>query len=81
MGEYTLVKLYLFVCFFFRATAAAYGVSQARGLIGAVASGLHHNHSNSGSEPLLGPTPQLMATLDPYPTEQGQALNPHSHGY
>ena len=32
---------------------AAYGSSQARGLIGAVAAGLHHSHSNAGSEPHL----------------------------
>ena len=42
----------------------AYGGSQARGLIGAVASGLHHSHSNAGSEPHLQPTPQLTAMLD-----------------
>ena len=30
---------------------------------------LHHSHSNTGSKPYLQPTPQLMATLDPYPTE------------
>ena len=28
---------------------ATYGGSQARGLIGAVAAGLHHSHSNAGS--------------------------------
>ena len=43
----------------------AYESSQARGLIRAVASGLHHNDSNSGSEPNLQPTPQLTAMLDP----------------
>ena len=42
-----------------------YGGSQARGPIGAVAASLHQSHSNSGSEPHLQPTPQLMATLDP----------------
>ena len=31
----------------------AYGGSQARGLIGAVAAGLCHSHSNAGSEPHL----------------------------
>ena len=36
-----------------RATPAAYGGSQARGLIRAVAAGLHHSHSNTGSEPRL----------------------------
>ena len=42
----------------------AYGSSQARGPIGAVAAGLHHSHSNSGSELRLQPTPQLTATPD-----------------
>ena len=32
---------------------AAYGGSQARGLIEAIAASLHHSHSNSGSEPRL----------------------------
>ena len=63
------VVFFLFVCFcffaFFRAAPAAYGGSQARGQIGAVATGLHQSHSNVGSEPHLQPTPQLMATLDP----------------
>ena len=35
------------------ATPAAYGGSQARGPIGTVATGLHHSHSNAGSEPCL----------------------------
>ena len=39
--------------------------SQARGPIGAVASSLHHSHSNSESELRLQPTPQLKATPDP----------------
>ena len=48
-------KEVLFVCFsvFFRAVCAAYGSSQARGRIGATATGLHHSHSNVGSEPCL----------------------------
>ena len=45
----------------FRATPAAYGSSQARGRMGAAAAGQCHSHSNSGSEPHLQPTPQLMA--------------------
>ena len=40
----------------------AYGSSQVRGLIGAVAAGLHSSHRDTGSEPHL---PQLTATLDP----------------
>ena len=52
---------------FFGGVAAptAYGGSQARGRIRAVASGLHYSHSNSGSEPHLQPTPQLTAIPDP----------------
>ena len=42
-----------------------YGSSQARGLIGAVATSLHHSHSNAGSRLHLRPTPQLRATPDP----------------
>ena len=49
----------------FRAASAACGGSQARGRIRAVAAGLHHSHSNSGSEPSLRLTPQLTATPDP----------------
>ena len=48
-----------------RAAPAAYGGSQVRGLIGAVAVGLHYSHSTAGSELCLQPTPQLMATPDP----------------
>ena len=49
------VRKYIFFPFFFffglfRAAPVAYGGSQARGPIGAVAAGLHHSHSNSGSE-------------------------------
>ena len=43
-----------------------FGSSQARGLIRAAAA---------------CPVPQLTAVLDPQPTEQGQGLNPHPHGY
>ena len=53
----------------FRAAPAAYGGSQARGRIRAVAADLSHSHSNIGSEPRLQPTPQLMAMPDPQPTE------------
>ena len=47
------------------AASAAYGDSQDRGQIGAVATGLCQSHSNAGSEPRLQPTPQLTATPDP----------------
>ena len=48
------------------AAPAAYGGSQARGPIGAAATGLRqsHSHSHAGSEPRLQPTPQLTATPD-----------------
>ena len=49
----------------FTATPVAYGGSQARGLIGATAAGLHESHSNARSKPHEQPTPQLPATLDP----------------
>ena len=57
--------LFYFILLLFRATPVAYGGSQARGRIGTTAAGLHHSHSNTGSEPRLWPTPQLMAMTDP----------------
>ena len=47
------------------AAPAAYGGSQARGLIGAIDASLCRCHSNVGSELRLQLTPQLMATPDP----------------
>ena len=57
-----------------------YEGSQARSLIGAIADGLRQSHSNVGSKPNLQPTPQLTATPDRQPTEQGWGLNPQPHG-
>ena len=69
--------IYLFIFFvflpFLRLLPTAHGGSHARGLIGAVAAGLHYSHSNTGSEPRLQPTPQLMATQDP-------GIEPQPHG-
>ena len=62
------------------AAPMAYGGSQARGPIGAVADGLQHSHSNAGSEACLRPIPQLTAPPDPQPTERGQGSNPRPHG-
>ena len=59
----------------------AYGSSQAGGRTGATVASLGHSHRNTGSEPCLRPTPQLMAMLDPRLTERGQGLNPNPHGY
>ena len=45
--------LFLLVCFFLPvsgATSVAYGGFQARGLIGAMAAGLHQSHSNARSK-------------------------------
>ena len=54
---FTVVGFFLFVCFCLFAISwavlAAYGGSQARGQIRAVAASLHQSHSNSGSEPHL----------------------------
>ena len=59
----------LFVCLVFLPfrglLPTAYGGSQARGLIGAAATGLCHSHSNAESESHLQPTPQLPAMPDP----------------
>ena len=50
----------------------AYGGSQARGLIGVVATGLDQSHSNARSKLGLQPTSQLMATLDSYPLNKAR---------
>ena len=64
---YKYIYIYFWGVFFclFRATPAAYGSSKARGLIRAVAAGLHHSHGNARSELHLRPTPQLTAMPDP----------------
>ena len=77
---YTLIMQLTVFCFF-RTAPTAYGSSQARGRIRAAAAGLHHCLRNMGSELCLQPTPQLTATPDPRPTEQGLGSNPHPHGY
>ena len=59
------INTILFYFLFVRAKPAAHGGSQDRGPIGATAAGLHHSHSNAGSDPRLQPTPQLTATQDP----------------
>ena len=58
--------IYIYIYFvFFRAAPAAYGGSQARGLLRTAAAGQHHSHGNARSEPPLQPIPQVMAVLDP----------------
>ena len=44
-----LVDFFFFFCIF-RATPVAYEIYQARSQIEATAAGLHHSHSNVGSE-------------------------------
>ena len=53
--------------FFLKAAPVAYGSSQAQGQIRATAAGLHHSHSNIGSEPHLQPTPTLKLKATPNP--------------
>ena len=72
---YACVNIYYIVCvqfkqiinFFFLSFAPpwAYGGSKARGLIGAVVTGLRQSYSNARSEAHLTPTPQLTAMPDP----------------
>ena len=54
----------IFFCFF-RATPATHGDAQARSRIRAVATGLHHSHSNTRSSCIWDLNQQLKATLDP----------------
>ena len=75
MYHYSFFFFCLFLSFCpLRAAPAAYGGSQARGLIGAVAASLCQRHSNAGSKPRLRPIPQLMATPDPPTTEPQREL-------
>ena len=61
-----------FIFCLFRTAPMAYGGSQARGQIRAVAPGLHHSHNHMGSKPCLQPTPQLTAIG----VTSSQILNP-----
>ena len=68
--EFPVVSNNIFCDFFgffflFKATPESYGSSQPRGKIRAVTAGLHHSHSNTGSELYLQPMLQFVATLDP----------------
>ena len=55
----------IIIIIIFRTTSTAYGSSQVRGRIIAVATGLDHSHSYAKSKPHLWPTPELMAMQDP----------------
>ena len=58
------LSCFVFYCLFW-AVPKAYGSSQARGSIGAAASGLHHSRSNARSEPHLWPIPRQCRILNP----------------
>ena len=84
MGIHSLKYFFFFepgifycCCLFCHFLSRSHGIW---GPIGTVTAGLHQSHINTGSEPRLRPTPQLMATPDPQPTEQGQGLNLQPHG-
>ena len=68
--------LFIYFCLFFfclfRAELAAYGGSQARGQIGAIAAGLHHSHSNTRSKPRLRAAPQCTAMPDLNPLSEAR---------
>ena len=65
---------FFFFFLLFGATGGAYGSSQVRSRIGAMAAGLHHSHSNSRFKPCLWPTPQLMSRSVTYTTTQGNVV-------
>ena len=74
------VFCFCFFCFCFLGPHPQHTEVPRLGVESAAVAGSHHSHSNTGSDPHLQPTPQLMATPDPRHTEQGQGLNPQPHG-
>ena len=59
-----LIAFFFFFLFLlFRAAPVTHRGSQARGLIGATASGLRHSHSNMGPKPGLQSTPQFTKAI------------------
>ena len=77
-------QLFSFFFLLFRATPTAYGSSQARGRIGAVAAGLCHSHSNTGSlthwaRPGIEPSSSWILvgfnTTEPYGNSSNGLLN------
>ena len=73
--------IYLFIVFcLFRVTPAGYGGSQAGGLIGAVAAGLGHSHSNARIWAMSATYTAACGSARSL-TQLGQGLNLHHHGY
>ena len=64
MDFFNVVYTYVDFFFLFGSPPVAYGSSQARGLIGASAAGLHHSQNNEEFKVYLQPAPQLTATPD-----------------
>ena len=62
---HTFINLEAFFFFPFPFRGETYGISQARGQIGAAAEGLHHSHSLAGSKPHLQPMLDLVAIPGP----------------
>ena len=60
-----ILKNFFFVLSFLGPHLWHVEVPRSGGLMGAVAAGLRHSSSNTGSESHLQPTPQFMATPDP----------------
>ena len=77
---FSLLSFFFFFFFFLGPHLQYHGGSQARGRIGATAASLCHSHSNARFKLCLQPTPQLMAMLDPQPTEQDQGSSLSLHG-
>ena len=81
MIRLSLIEVYTFLAFSFyffsRAVCAAYGSSQARGQIRAVATGLPHSHTIPTA--IATPTPNLSHVFDlHYNSLQRWILNPMS---
>ena len=60
----SFLSFFLFLFFWFL-VLHLWHMEVLRGQIRATATGLHHSHSNLGSEPSLQPAPQLTAMPDP----------------
>ena len=70
-SSFPILSFFIYFLFFWVfllflwAAPVAYGGSQARGRIGAVATGLRQSHSNAGYELHLRAVPQFTAMPDP----------------
>ena len=69
--------------FFFEGggTSAVYGSSQAKGWISPITASLRHSHTATWDLSPVWTFNAAHATLALQPTDRGQGLNPHPHGY